>query len=280
MAKKTLKDILSVRGDSGCTKERAQGDHGRFDMDPNIRVIFFAHPRSGSSSLYQILQLHPELNILEEPFNENFTRWNISNKNYRELIYDIPSLDVQVAEIFTNFNGIKVLDYQLPDELTIHMLKRLDCKIIFLRRRNLLQSVVSVLIAEQTHLWKKWEMTKPLEEYYQDLQPLDIQDVQQRVTDLKHRLDFFESFIDTRSKDEVIKLTYEDFFFSEASQQKLQIDAIWKLLKIAALELEYYQYYLQPEAVKINSATTYAFLPNATEIQEYCGNDVTGWLYD
>jgi len=280
MAKKTLKDIRSVRGDSRFAKERAQYDYGRFDMNPNIRAIFFAHPRSGSSSLYQILQLHPELNILEEPFNENFTRWNSSNKNYRELIYDIPSLDVQVAEIFTNFNCIKVLDYQLPDDLTIHMLRRLDYKIIFLRRRNLLQSVVSVLIAEQTHLWKKWEMTKPLEEYYLGLQPLDIQDIQQRVTDLKQRLNFFESFIDTRSKDDVIKLTYEDFFFSEASQQKWQIDAIWKLLKIATLESEYYQYYLQPEAVKINSAATYAFLPNATEIQEYCGNDVTGWLYD
>jgi len=137
-----------------------------------------------------------------------------------------------------------------------------------------------VLIAEQTHLWKKWEMTKPLHEYYKDLNPLDIRDIQERVKDLKHRLDFFESIIDTRSRDEVIKLTYEDFYFSETSQQEQQIDAIWKLLRIASLELEQYQYFLQPEAVKINSAATYALLPNANEIQEYCGNDMTGWLYD
>lgn len=175
-------------------------------MNPNLRVLFFAHPRSGSSSLYQILQLHPELNILEEPFNENFTRWNSNNKNYLELIHDIPSLDMQVAEIFTTFNGIKMLDYQLPNDLAIHMLQRLDCKIIFLRRRNLLQSVVSVLIAEQTHLWKKWEMIKPPEEYYRNLQPLDIQDITQRVTDLKHRLDFFETVVGARSRDEVIKM--------------------------------------------------------------------------
>ena len=249
-------------------------------MNQNIHVIFFAHPRSGSSSLYQILQLHPELNILEEPFNENFTRWNSNNKNYLELIHDIPSLDVQVAEIFTTFNGIKMLDYQLPDDLAIHMLQQRDCKIIFLRRRNLLQSVVSVLIAEQTHLWKKWEMTKPLDEYYRDLQPLDIREIQQRITDLKHHLDFFESVIDMRLGDEVIKLTYEDLYFSETPQQKGQIDVIWNLLKIAPLEMEYYQYYLQPETVKINSAATYAFLPNAREIEESCGNDLTGWLYD
>jgi len=76
-------------------------------MNPNIRVLFFAHPRSGSSSLYQILQLHPELNILEEPFNENFTGWNSNNKNYRELINDIPSLDIQAAEILPTLMELK-----------------------------------------------------------------------------------------------------------------------------------------------------------------------------
>ena len=249
-------------------------------MDPNIRVIFFAHPRSGSSSLYQILQLHPELNILEEPFNQNFTLWNSNNKNYRALVHDIPSLDMQVAEIFTTFNGIKILDYQLPADLAVHILQHRDYKIIFLRRKNLLQSVVSVLLAEQTHLWKRWEMIKPLDEYYQDILPLDIQDIQQRVTDLKHGLDFFESIIDMRSRDEVVKLTYEDLYFSEISQQNQQIDAIWSLLNIVSLELEQYQYYLRPEAVRLNSATTYALLPNAREIQASCGNDVTGWLFE
>ncbi|MCI0554121.1 MAG: sulfotransferase domain-containing protein [Anaerolineae bacterium] len=249
-------------------------------MNRNVRIIFFAHPRSGSSSLYEILQLHTELNILEEPFNENFTRWNINNKNYRKLIHDVPSLEVQVAEIFETHNGIKMLDYQLPSDLAVHMLRRPDCKVIFLRRRNILQSVVSVLIAEQTQLWKRWEMIKSLDEYYRNLQPLDLQDIQQRVAVLKQGLDFFESTIDARPRDEVMKLTYEDLYFSETLQQNQQITAIWNLLKIAPLELERYQYYLSPEAVKLNSNATYALLPNASEIQEYCGSDVTGWLYD
>jgi len=256
------------------------GNSDRLNMNPDIRVIFFAHPRSGSSSLYQILQLHPELNILEEPFNENFTRWDSHHKNYLELIHDIPSLDEQVAEIFATHNGLKMLDYQLPDNLAVHLLKRPDCKIIFLRRRNLLQSVVSVLIAEQTHLWKKWELTKPIEEYYRNLHPLDIQEIQQRVTTSKHLLDFFESVIETRSKDEVLKFTYENLYFSQIAQQREQIAAIWNLLKIAPLELERYQYYLRPEEVKINSATTYEFLPNARDIEKSCGNDMTGWLFE
>lgn len=249
-------------------------------MNQNIRFLFLAHPRSGSSSLYEILQSHPALNILEEPFNENFTRWKAGNKNYLELVRDIQPLDEQVVEIFCEHNGIKILDYQLPPDLTAYLLRRTDCKIIFLRRRNLLQAVVSVLIAEQTRQWKKWEMTKPLDEYYRGLQPLDIAGIQQRVVEMKERLDFFESVVDERPAHEIVKLTYEELYFSAPSRQEEQIGAIWEMLHIQPLNLERHRNYLRPEEAKINSAATYAFLPNAQEIDEVCGNDETGWLYE
>lgn len=249
-------------------------------MNPNVRLLLFAHPRSGSTSLYRILQLHPELNILEEPFNENYTKWNNSNKDYRARIHDIPSLDEQVAEIFTACNGIKMLEYQLPDRLAVHLLQHPDYKIIFLRRRNLLQAVVSVLIATQTALWKKWEMTKTLEEYYRDLQPLDVRDVRQRVRELKDHLDSFEAVVDARPKDTAIKLVYEDLYFAEIARQHQQIEAIWDLLGVAPLAPERYEYYLRPECVKMNSQATYVFLPNAREIHETCGDDLTGWLFE
>jgi hypothetical protein len=249
-------------------------------MDSSLRVIFLAHPRSGSSSLYQILQLHPALNILEEPFNENFPNWNPLHKNYSEQIHDIPSLDTQLADIFTLHNGIKVLDYQLPDELMLHLLQHHNCKIIFLRRKNLLQSIVSVLIAEQTKLWKKWEMTQPLEEYYRDLRPLDIHDVQQRVAGLKNHLDFLESTIDALPDNMATKLIYEELYFAAPTQRNAQIETLWNFLKISPLESDQINYYLEPQEVKINSASTYELLPNAQEIQQQCGNDLTGWLYE
>ena len=249
-------------------------------MNTDLRIVFFAHPRSGSSSLYQILQLHPELNILEEPFNENFTRWNPHHKNYRELIHDTTSLDAQLMDIFATYNGVKVLDYQLPNELAVHLLQHRGYKIIFLRRKNLLQSVVSVLIAEQTRLWKKWEMNKPLADYYRDLHALDVRAIQQRVKDLKQHLEFFESVIAALPTGKAIKVVYEDFYFAPAIQRNAQIDAIWNFLGIKPLASEQLQYYLEPEKVKINSAATYSFLPNASDIQQLCGNDMTGWLYE
>lgn len=93
-------------------------------MQINQRVILFAHPRSGSSSLFQILQLHPQLHLLEEPFNESFVEWNPTNKDYLSHIHDIPSLDAQLADIFATYNGLKMLDYQLSDDLITYILKK------------------------------------------------------------------------------------------------------------------------------------------------------------
>lgn len=137
-----------------------------------------------------------------------------------------------------------------------------------------------MLIAEQTRLWKKWEMTKPLEEYYRNLQPLDVTDIQQRVIEMKDHLDFFESVIDERPAHEAVKLTYEELYFSEPSRQEEQITAIWRMLQVPPLHLEHHRNYLRPETAKINSAATYAFLPNARDIDDACGNDETGWLYE
>jgi hypothetical protein len=136
------------------------------------------------------------------------------------------------------------------------------------------------LIAEQTHLWKKWEMTKPLEEYYRNLQPLDIAEIQGRIRYLKDHLDFFEGVVDNCSKGKAIKLTYEELYFASSERRNQLMDDIWKLLEITPLAPESYQNYFQPETAKINSVQTYSFLPNAEEIQRKFGSNETGWLYE
>ncbi len=241
---------------------------------PNL--LLFAHPRSGSSSLFHILQSHPQLNLLEEPFNENYSNWQAGNINYHDLVHDVSSLDLQLAEILAEHNGLKLLDYQLPDELLSHLLHQPNFKIIFLRRQNLLQAVVSVLIAQQTQLWKKWEMEKPFEAYYGDLRPLSIEEVQQRVTDLKTHLDHCEKLLPNQN---VLKLTYESLYFALPSAQQDQIDQIWQFLGLPSIDPTIYMRYLNPTHSRINSRETYRFLPNANALNEHCGNDETGWLY-
>jgi hypothetical protein len=244
------------------------------------RVLLFAHPRSGSSNLYQIMRLHPALEILEEPFNENYVNWHPENKDYLGLVRDIESLDEQLAEIFTRFNGVKVLNYQLSDELVEHLLLRPDFRVVFVRRRNVLQAVVSNLIAEQTNLWKKWDMTRSLESYYDGLQPLDLDDVRARVEWLSWHMQLCESILDKRADGRVLKIVYEDFYFAPRKEQAEYVEAVWRFLDLEPIPTADLEYYLRPELTKLNSPATYRFLPNAQEVNDLCGSDSDGWLFE
>jgi LPS sulfotransferase NodH len=127
-------------------------------MDRQLKLVIFAHARSGSSSLYRLLQLHSSLHIAEEPFHDSYHSWNPSEKNYVDHITDIPSLEEQLGALFAKYNGIKILQYQLPVALYTHLLLKPELRIVFLRRRNLLQAAVSGRIAEQTNIWKIWDL--------------------------------------------------------------------------------------------------------------------------
>jgi hypothetical protein len=244
------------------------------------RVVLFAHPRSGSTNLYQVLQAHPALHILEEPFNEHYASWQPGNQDYLASVHDARSLDAQLAEIFTHYNGLKMLDYQLSDALLEHILSRPDLRIVFLRRRNLLQTIVSNLIAVQTNLWKKWEMERPLEVYYAGLQPLDISEVRSRVEQLARHLQWCESVLDRRTDGRVLKIVYEDFYFAPPTVQEASLDRLWRFLDLEPLPLAGLEYYLRPEMTKLNTPDTYRLLPNAAEINARCGSDRYGWLFD
>jgi hypothetical protein len=247
---------------------------------PGQRFVLFAHPRSGSSNLFEALQLHPRLSILEEPFNEGFSSWYPDERRYLDLVTDEASLDEQLAHMFERHHGVKLLDYQLPRELTARMLLRADVKVVFLRRRNLLRSVVSGFLAEHSGLWKKWEQERPIEQLYADLPPMDIDDIRERIRWAAARLDDYESVIDTRPPDTVRKLVYEDFYFAPPAARRSEFDAVVRFLGAEPFDDPRIEPFLAPETGRINSPETYRLIPNAAEIEASCGCDRTGWLND
>ena len=227
----------------------------------------------------RILQHHPALTILEEPFNEHFTEWSAENPDYRGRVHDASSFDGVVAEILSRHTGLKVLGYQLPDELIARLVTGPDRRILFLRRRNLLQAVVSVLIAEQTGVWKKWEMTRPLEEHYRDLRPLDTDEVRERIGVLREQLAYYETIVDALPSGSAMKLVYEELYYAPPAERERQVDRIWDWLDLPSIDPEPIRRYLDPDSARINSDATYALLPNARRIDALCGCDETGWLF-
>jgi hypothetical protein len=249
-------------------------------MRASERLLLLAHPRSGSSNLYEILHMHPGLKICMEPFNENFVRWAPGNKDYRALVHDLASLEAVLAEVFTEFNGLKLLSYQLPEEWVAGLIRRPDFRVLFLRRRNLLQAVVSVLIAEQTGLWHRWDMDRPFGSYYAELRPLDIEEVRTRVRDLSEHLQRLDAVIGRRADGRIHKIVYEELFFAEPAEQNRAVEALWAFLDLDSITSDRIAYFLRPERSKLNSPATYRLVPNADEIEDECGDDTTGHLFE
>lgn len=249
-------------------------------MEAGEKVLLFAHPRSGSSNLCEILQLHPDLHICEEPFNENYVRWATGNEDYLARVHDPSSLDRVLEDIFASYNGLKFLNYQLPDALVVHLLRKQDLRVIFLKRRNVLQAVVSVLVAEQTGLWHKRDAKGPVESYYGNARPLDVDEVRERVRALSRHITSCESVVAARDDGRSLTLVYEDLFFATDRAQATLMAGIWAFLGLSAMESERIRYFLRPASTKLSPQRRYDFLPNAQEINNRCGSDDTGWLFE
>jgi hypothetical protein len=251
-------------------------------MKLDERLILLAWPRSGSSSLWEILQAHPDLELLpDEPFNESFADWSPGNPDYLARIHDIESLDTVLAELFAHYRGIKVLSYQLDEELLRHLILRPDLWIIFLSRRNLLQTAVSDRIAKQTKLFNRWDANpeQPLERYYDSLEPLDLDDLRSYVRELAPHLRWIESVLNLRKDGHTLQLRYEDLYFATPQAQRAQLSAIWSFLELTPLSAPGVGYYLDSQTAKLGGRETYGRLPNAAEIDAALGADETGWLF-
>jgi hypothetical protein len=251
-------------------------------MKPDERLILLAWPRSGSSSLWQILRAHPDLRLFpDEPFNEGFAGWSPGNPDYLARIHDIESLDAVLAELFEDYRGIKVLSYQLDEEQLRHLILRSDLRIIFISRRNLLQTAVSDRIAKQTNLWNRWDASpeRPLERYYDCLEPLDLEDLASYVRELAPHLRWIESVLNLREDGHTLQMRYEDLYFATREAQHAQLAAIWSFLELPPPNTPDVDYYLDPRSARLGGPETYGRLPNAAEIDAVLGADETGWLF-
>jgi hypothetical protein len=223
--------------------------------------------------------MHPALRICNEPFNENFVRWAPGNEDYSARARDWTSFEAVLHEIFAEFNGLKLLSYQLPEKWVGRLIGRPDFRVLFVRRTNLLQTVVSVLIAEQTGLWHHWDMDRPLETYYAGLRPLEIAEVRTRVQELAEHLERLEAVIERRTDGRTHTIVYEELFFAGRAEQRHAIQALWQFLGVDPIAADRVDYFLRPERSKLNSPATYRLLPNAEEIERECGADATGHLF-
>jgi hypothetical protein len=153
-----------------------------------------------------------------------------------------------------------------------------DVKVLVLRRRNLLEAVVSNLIALQTNLWKTWDADHPLEHYYTHLAPIPVDHAQRLLAATKGVLDHVDEIIQRRDDGQVLRLWYEDFFLVGRTQQCAAVDELWSFLGVERFESPEIDWYLDPANVQMRATKTYGALPNLEELNAALGNDVTGYI--
>ena len=243
------------------------------------RFVVFAHARSGSTSFARALERHPRIRVLNEPFSETFTKWNPKDREYHELVTDERSLDEQLEYIYGDVNGIKTLSYQLPTELNVHLVREPSRKVIVVRRANYLQSVVSMMMSEQTNVWHSWDVDGSVDGLYAKLQPLPTDDVRDRISVLADEVRFYGSILEERAPGDVMTITYEELYLAPAERRRAVLDEATRFLGVEPVADEKADALLDPTQTRLNSDATYALVPNARELDAELGNDETGRLF-
>lgn len=219
--------------------------------------------------------------MADEPFHRHYRSWAGDEPNHVDHVSDTVSLDRQLAMIFERYDGLKLLDYQLPEELCTHLLLRPDIKVVSLKRRNLLQTIVSEQIALQSGIWKIWELKEgTLDEAYDGLEDVPLDRIRDRLAHMKAVRNAYNAILDRKPSDMCLDLEYEAVYTSCAEENRRRLHAVIRFLGIDPEDLGDTTYYLDPGQTKMNNEQSYRRLPNAQHINDRFGCDETGWLFD
>ncbi|MBN2172749.1 MAG: hypothetical protein JW731_01365 [Bacteroidales bacterium] len=245
-----------------------------------MKFIIFAHARSGSTNLGICLDQHPEIEVIGEPFHQSYQKWHPTERNYIKYIHDVTSLDLQLEKIFSVYPGIKTLEYQLTPKLNAHMISRPDIRIIFLQRKNLLQTMISGVIASRTNIWYQRVDEENEANLLPGLKPIPVNQIRKEMIALRNKLNYYSGILQKRPENTWLNITYEDLYTSDLSKNLEKLSEIFDFLDLGMPDVSEISDFLNPEKAKMNSIETYQQIPNIQEIEQALGNDETGWLFE
>jgi hypothetical protein len=179
--------------------------------------------------------------------------------------------------MYGEFNGVKTLGYQIPWELSAYILRNPSRRVIFMKRLNILQTVVSGLISQQTGIWHSWDVGGEVLDAT-PLRPLSIDFLRSGVADVAEEVAYFEDVIRSRTGPTHV-LTYEELYLGAREDRRRVLGEAFRFLGVSSPPTDEIDELLDPARTKLNSSQTYMRLPNAREIDEALGNPETGSLF-
>jgi hypothetical protein len=250
------------------------------------RFLIFSLPRSGSTTLHEILQCHPQVRCALEPFNLSTKIGKIYGP-----IENRPRLEAALSDLWKSYNGIKHVwnQYgfpfgQSPERLHLnrHLLEICNARVIFLKRRNVLKRIVSNEISQQS---RKWGTSVGVREAHlrYDFSPLNIRLMRSL---LEQEFDAIASCREILSGRRIpfIDVWYEDLYGEDEllATGPAKVREIISFLGLPQFDQRSWvqvMSLLNPERTKVNSKATYLRIPNIDEVERVLGADETGWLF-
>jgi len=245
--------------------------------------VIFCLARTGSTTLTRLLNLHPQIRCLEEPFNRDY------HSEYALRVTDRESLCAALDEIYQIHNGIKhVAD---PDgwpfenvELNCDLLDCSGCKFILLRRLNILKRLVSQEIADQTGIWHFWEESDRDAMRRATLKALNISALRSKLAEEKPFLAACRRRLKSSGK-QYYELAYESLFGSRITrhEQLSVVNDVVAFLGLPEFDVDK-RYGEVSELLRVSNTGSgaqdmYHRIPNIEEIEIELGRDETGWLF-
>lgn len=251
-----------------------------------MNFILFGLKRSGTTSLMSALNEHPKIRCAREPFNpQNY------GGRYLHKALKMGSPEVVLPALWESYHGIKhVCDtdgwpFDGRPELNEDLLTGSGRRVVLLRRRNLLQRIVSAHISLQAGVWTPF--TQLHRAWVRNFQyhPLDLEAVRRQVVNDREALERWRRLLEVRGVEHLI-LDYEDLYDPTVTTAKRRhrFEALLTWLGYGPVTdrvaLERIDRLLDPAWTRLNSMQTYARIPGIAEIERTLAGPDTGSLFN
>jgi hypothetical protein len=242
-------------------------------------------PRSGSTTLAAMLNCHPDINCVIEPFHPlrhggDFHRMSLRAGSVT------PALNL----IRHRWNGLKHVweisngwPFQGKPELNEEILIN-SSAVLLIERRNYLRRFVSGVISKQLGFWvgTRQEFRARLESI--QLRELEPEHVRTEIKRERTGVMAVKAILAARGVS-TLHVVYEDLFGEEVSSptQIASVLRIWRFLGFPAMTAEDCEKSCGPlferENYKWASPDVYRMIPRVEELEDKVGCEETGWLF-
>lgn len=235
------------------------------NLTSKSKFVIFANARSGSTSLAKLLAASPDVKLALEPFHPDYSDWNPEERNYSQFIENTKTMNVALDEIFQQYTAIKVLAYQFAEEIYTTMLGREDLKIIFLRRKNLVQAALSSLIGDQTGIWHKKDFKAGP---YNQLEVVSAKKIRKIVNYVRDVNKYYSDFLKKNRTNDYLFLYYEQLYSEDMQKNRDVLTTIVNFLEIKPPSKEVVEKYMKPSNARQNQNNLYSKVPNYAELKQ------------